>query len=105
MPVGGELGSGSLLAGRGGAPTNTMMLVADEGDYTSADGRADVSQIVSELKKADRADSVLNSMVKINDVVDADEDGLLENPFAKEVRRLSCLSCSLGCVRVYGTAR
>lgn len=62
------------------------MLLADEGDPTSSDGRADVSDLVSELKRADRADLVLNSMVKINDVVDADEDGVLENPFAAEVR-------------------
>lgn len=87
------MGNGSLLSGRGGAPISAMMLVADEGGYTSADGRADVSQIVAELKKADRADSVLNSMVKINDVVDADEDGLLENPFAKEVRCLCVSVC------------
>ncbi len=92
--VGGDFGSGSSLPWRGGAPMNTMMLVADEGDYTSPDGRADVSQMVSELKKADRADSVLNSMVKINDVVDADEDGLLENPFAKEVGVFVCVLLS-----------
>lgn len=74
------------LHGRGEAPTSAVMLLADEGDSTSSDGRADVSELVLELKKADRADSVLNSMVKINDVVDSDEDGVLENPFATEVR-------------------
>lgn len=61
------------------------MVLADEGDFSSADGRADVSQLVLELKKADKPDTLLNSMVKINDVVDGDEDGVLENPFAAEV--------------------
>ena len=77
-----------LLPGRGAVPASAVMLLADEGDSTSSDGRADVSDLVSELKRADRADLVLNSMVKINDVVDADEDGVLENPFAAEVRCL-----------------
>lgn len=90
LPAGAGVGGGhsdiGLLQGRGAAPTSAIMLLADEGDSTSSDGRADVSQLVSELKKADRADLVLNSMVKINDVVDADEDGVLENPFAAEVR-------------------
>ena len=96
--VGGDLGS-SLMPGRGGAPVNAMMLVADEGELASADGRADVTQIISELRKADRADSVLNSMVKINDAVDSDEDGLLENPFAKEVCvRCLCVCMVLSCV-------
>lgn len=74
--------------GSGGvAPTSVVMMLADDDGTTSAaaDGRADVSQLVSELKRADRADTLLNSMIKINDVVDADEDGLLENPFATEV--------------------
>lgn len=72
------------------------MVLADDGDFSSADGRADVSQLVLELKKADRPDTLLNSMVKINDVVDGDEDGVLENPFAAEVCTavLRCLWCS-----------
>ena len=85
--VGGHLDT-RLLPGRGAVPASAVMLLADEGDSTSSDGRADVSDLVSELKRADRADLVLNSMVKINDVVDADEDGVLENPFAAEVRCL-----------------
>lgn len=92
LPAGAGVGGGDvdtgLLQGRGAVPTGAVMLLADEGDLmsTSSGGRADVSQLVLELKRADRADSVLNSMVKINDVVDADEDGVLENPFAAEVR-------------------
>lgn len=82
--VGGHLDTG--LHGQQGAPASAVMLLADDGDSTSSDGRADVSELVLELKRADRADLVLNSMVKINDVVDADEDGVLENPFAAEVR-------------------
>lgn len=66
---------------RRGAPT---MMVLSEGE--SADGRADVTGLVSDLKRADSAERLLNTMVKINDVVDADEEGVLENPFAKEVR-------------------
>lgn len=68
------------------------MVLADEGDFSSADGRADVSQLVLELKKADRPDTLLNSMVKINDVVDGDEDGVLENPFAAEVCTGYCVT-------------
>lgn len=93
---GGHLDIG-LLQGNGAAPTSAVMLLADEGDSTSSDGRADVSELVSELKKANRADSVLNSMVKINDVVDADEDGVLENPFAAEVR---CRACCIRSIRI-----
>eukprot|EP00752_Nemacystus_decipiens_P014171 g12602.t1 len=81
--VGGQLDTG-LLYRRGAAPSRAVMLLADEGDSSSSDARADVSGLVAELKRADRADLLLNSMVKINDVVDADEDGVLENPFAKE---------------------
>eukprot|EP00903_Cladosiphon_okamuranus_P013879 g12910.t2 len=81
----GHLDTG-LLPGTGASPTSAVMLLADEGDSpsTSSQDRADVSQLVLELKRADRADSVLNSMVKINDVVDADEDGVLENRFEAE---------------------
>ena len=43
---------------------------------------------MSDLKRGESAESVLNTMVKINEVVDADEDGLLENPFAREVSLL-----------------
>ncbi|CAM9143166.1 unnamed protein product [Pylaiella littoralis] len=80
---GGYLDRGLPHGSRGGAPTSVVMLLADDGT-TSADGRADVGQLVSELNKADRADTLLNSMIKINEVVDADEDGVLENPFATE---------------------
>lgn len=67
---------------RHGAPT---MMVLSEGE--SVEGRADVTGLVAEMKSADSAGRLLNTMVKINDVVDADEEGVLENPFAKEVRR------------------
>lgn len=90
LPAGAGVGGGpsdvGLLHRSVAAPTSAMMLLADQEDFTSSDGRADVSELVPELKKADRADLVLNSMVKINDVVDADEDGVLENSFASEVR-------------------
>lgn len=59
------------------------MVLAEAGE--SADGRADVTGLVSDLKRGQTAESVLNTMVKINEAVDADEDGLLENPFAREV--------------------
>ncbi|CAM9237778.1 unnamed protein product [Ectocarpus sp. 4 AP-2014] len=88
LPAGAASGSGGgthdLDGGRGSSSANVFMVLADEGDFSSADGRADVSQLVLELKKADRPDTLLNSMVKINDVVDGDEDGVLENPFAAE---------------------
>ncbi|CAM9856482.1 unnamed protein product [Ectocarpus fasciculatus] len=86
LPAGAAPGSGvgHLDGGRGSSPANVLMVLADEGDFSSADGRADVSQLVLELKKADKPDTLLNSMVKINDVVDGDEDGVLENPFAAE---------------------
>lgn len=76
------LSLGSPLESSHGAPT--MMVLAEVGE--SADGRADVSGLVSDLVKADTAEGVLNTMVRINDVVDSDEEGLLENSFAKEVR-------------------
>lgn len=69
---------------RHGAPT--LMVLAEAGE--SAEGRADVTGLVSDLKRGESAESVLNTMVKINEVVDADEDGLLENPFAREVSLL-----------------
>ncbi|CAM9117371.1 unnamed protein product [Scytosiphon promiscuus] len=69
---------------RGGGGGVVMLLADNEGGSTSADGRADVSQLMLELKRADKPDTLLNSMVKINDVLDADEDGVLENPFAAE---------------------
>ncbi|CAM9416371.1 unnamed protein product [Ectocarpus sp. 6 AP-2014] len=88
LPAGAASGSRGdshhLDGGRGSSPANVLIMLADEGDFSSADGRADVSQLVLELKKADRPDTLLNSMVKINDVVDGDEDGVLENPFAAE---------------------
>ena len=62
------------------------MVLAEAGE--SAEGRADVTGLVSDLKRGESAESVLNTMVKINEVVDADEDGLLENPFAREVSLL-----------------
>lgn len=67
-----------------GAPT-MLVLAADDGGDTEA-GRGDVSGLVSQVKTAGSPDTLLNAMVKINDALDADEDGLLENPFAKEVR-------------------
>lgn len=78
------IGSPQGYLGRDGAPTTLVMTEATD----SADGRADVSGLVSELRGADKADSVLNVMIKINDMVDADDEGVVENPFAKEVRRL-----------------
>eukprot|EP00904_Undaria_pinnatifida_P000166 jgi/Undpi1/1014/HiC_scaffold_10.g04478.m1 len=70
----------SARSERHGAPT--LMVLAEAGE--SADGRADVTGLVSDLKRGQTAESVLNTMVKINEAVDADEDGLLENPFARE---------------------
>lgn len=58
------------------------MVLAEAGE--SADGRADVTGLVSGLERGQSAESVLNTMVKINEAVDSDEDGLLENPFARE---------------------
>lgn len=61
------------------------MMVLSEADDT-AGGRTDATgSLASELRRADKAESVLNTMVKINDVVDGDEEGVLENTFAKEV--------------------
>lgn len=71
----------SARSERHGAPT--LVVLAEAGE--SADGRADVTGLVSDIKTGKTAESVLNTMVKINEAVDADEDGLLENPFAREV--------------------
>lgn len=73
-----------LRSERHGAPT--LMVLAEAGE--SADGRADVTGLVSDLERGQSAESVLNTMVKINEAVDSDEDGLLENPFAREVSAL-----------------
>lgn len=85
------VGGGSIEGMQHGGGAGVVMLLADDdGGSTSADGRADVSQLMLGLKKADTADTLLNSMVKINDVLDADEDGVLENPFAAEVSHGTC---------------
>lgn len=73
-----------LRSERQGAPT--LMVLAEAGE--SVDGRADVTGLVSDLKRGESAESVLNTMIKINEAVDTDEDGLLENPFAREVSAL-----------------
>lgn len=73
-----------LRSERHGAPR--LMVLAEAGE--SADERADVTGLMSDLKRGGSAESVLNTMIKINEAVDADEDGLLENPFAREVSAL-----------------
>lgn len=88
LPVGGGE-SGALY---NGVPTTLVLSVSDEngGDSSRSNGDmgvvGDVPSLLSELRQADRADRLLNTMVKINDMVDTDEEGLLENPFEKEVK-------------------
>lgn len=67
----------------GGA--QTILVLSDENDSASIGG---ISGLISELKREDTPESLLGTMIKINDVVDADEEGLLEDPFAREVRSI-----------------
>lgn len=67
----------------GGA--QTILVLSDENDSTSV---GSISGLISELKRGDTPEGLLSTMVKINDVVDADEEGLLEDPFQREVRSI-----------------
>ena len=64
------------------------MLVLAEEDSLTATGGVGIPALVPELKKADSSESLLSTMIKINDAVDADEEGLLENTIEREVRSM-----------------
>ncbi|CAN0238706.1 unnamed protein product [Ascophyllum nodosum] len=61
----------------------TMLVLAEE-DSLTATGGVGIPALVPELKKADSSESLLSTMIKINDAVDADEEGLLENTIERE---------------------
>lgn len=48
----------------------------------------DVPSLLSELKGGRDAKATLGTMIKINDIVDADEDAVLEDSVAKQVNCL-----------------
>lgn len=73
----------------------TALVLSDESsnnenavDFTGGandSGAVDVGGLVSELKRGQDGKAVLSTMIKINKIVDADEEGVLENSSAREV--------------------
>lgn len=77
---------------RHGVPT-TLVLAAGDDDAgivgsgaVGGGGRVtDVADLVKELKGGRDEKELLGTMIKINEIVDADEEGIVENSFAKQV--------------------
>lgn len=78
---------------RRGVPT-TLVLAAGEDDASimgsgavgNGEGVTDVANLVKELKGGRDGKELLGTMIKINDIVDGDEEGVVENSFAKQVK-------------------
>lgn len=72
------------LQGDCGTRASPSVFVASDDGGLDAGTSTGVQGLVSELGRAQGAESVLNAMIKINEAVDSDQEGLSEDPFARE---------------------
>lgn len=91
--AGSDAGRNDVLKSYG---VSTVLILSKEESRSSLDPSAldvapsetkDVPGLVAELRGATKSDRLLGTMIKINQMVEDDTEGLAEDPFAKEVGR------------------